>query len=506
MRKRFGPRRLVGLTGIVALAAIMMAVFTGSAGAIVAGGGFTTINSAVDGPGTCFNGPGVVNCNIYASKSAVWINGGPTNGANALTDGTYFFVVGVPGGEQCGIDDGNDGALLAPPTPCPDLNLSDNNDAYTNRTFTVSGGKITAYSGTHDKYWTGSQYLIRLMPYDDTTNNGGEYFLGMCRIDAGTAGYPASPAQCKYDNFKVNQTICVGSVCTPTPFGTLSGAKYYDANMNGQRDPGEVGIPNWAIDYTDGTADTLLTDSHGEFTVQLSPDSYSFAEEQATNRTGPPFNLPEWFQTGNTVDQTDDSAGAAGEGSTLNSDESYSVTVVNGGITSGLLFGNVCLGRGGGLTLGFWSNKNGQALETASDFALLTSLNLVNANGSPRDFTGTLSQNKAALSSWLLSATATNMAYMLSAQLAAMELNVAHGFVSGSALVYVGGSINAFWTVTALMTAANTELGVAPVTVAASADRTLEETYKSALDAGNNNVNFVQAGPSTCPAPTFPTG
>ena len=37
-----------------------------------------------------------------------------------------------------------------------------------------------------------------------------------------------------------------------------------------------------------------------------------------------------------------------------------------------------------------------------------------------------LGQNKTALHDWLLNANATNMAYMLSAQLAAMELNVRH--------------------------------------------------------------------------------
>ena len=68
------------------------------------------------------------------------------------------------------------------------------------------------------------------------------------------------------------------------------------------------------------------------------------------------------------------------------------------------------------MTLGFWSNKNGQKLETADDFVALTALHLVNANGSPRDFTSSLSNNKSALNSFLLGANATNMANMLSAQ------------------------------------------------------------------------------------------
>src|SRR5206468_12328431 len=41
---------------------------------------------------------------------------------------------------------------------------------------------------------------IRLMPYDDTTNNGGVYILAICSLDN---GYPVSPSDCKYDAFKV---------------------------------------------------------------------------------------------------------------------------------------------------------------------------------------------------------------------------------------------------------------------------------------------------------------
>ena len=105
-------------------------------------------------------------------------------------------------------------------------------------------------------------------------------------------------------------------------------------------------------------------------------------------------------------------------------------------------FGNLCLGGGGGLTLGFWSNRNGQRLETDADFTALNAMCLRNPNGTIRTFTGTLNQKKAALHDWLLGANATNMASMLSAQLAAMKLNVLHGNVSGTALVYAGSCGN----------------------------------------------------------------
>jgi hypothetical protein len=131
-------RRSSSLVGLVLLFTAFAIMNVAGAGAVVAGAGFTTTNAAVDGQGTCFNGPGVVNCNIYQEKEHVWINGGPTRGANSLSDGTYFFVVGVPGGENSDI---NDVAIVPDDGTGTTKNLSDDFDAYTNRTFTVSGGK-----------------------------------------------------------------------------------------------------------------------------------------------------------------------------------------------------------------------------------------------------------------------------------------------------------------------------------------------------------------------------
>jgi hypothetical protein len=496
-KKRFGRRSTVGLVALVALAAMALIAFVGGAGAVVAGAGYTTTNSNYDGAGTCFNGPGVVNCNIYQAKENVWINGGPTNGTSALSDGTYFFVVGVPGGENSDI---NDAAAVPDTTAATAKNLSDDFDAYTNRTFTVVNHHIATSTGTH-VFDSGK---IRLFPYSDTTNSGGEYFVGICKYtpddpattDVNESTYPVDPADCKYDNFKVNQTICVGETCTPTPFGVVSGEKYYDANANGQLDAGEAGIANWPIDFTDGvTPNSQLTGTDGTFSLNLSPAGYTFQEELPNTPTT-------WTQTGNTVDQTHSTG--TGESASL-TNKIYSVTVVDGGTTTGLNFGNLCVGAGGGLTLGFYSNKNGQATVTAADLTFLTSLNLVNANGSPFD-----PASAKTLATWLVNATATNMAYMLSAQLATMELNVRHGAVSGSALIYAPGTTsanaNGFATVSDVMAEGNTLLGSTGgnLTVAASTLRTHEEAVKTALDRGNNNLNFVQPDAGHCPTPIFP--
>ena len=98
-------------------------------------------------------------------------------------------------------------------------------------------------------------------------------------------------------------------------------------------------------------------------------------------------------------------------------------------------------------------------------------------------------------------ATATNMAYMLSAQLAAMQLNVLNGLVNGNAFIYAPGTNSAnalgFATVNAVMTEANTLLGSAnPLLIpSGNADRPRAEALKNALDKANNNLNFVQSTP-----------
>ncbi len=92
------------------------------------------------------------------------------------------------------------------------------------------------------------------------------------------------------------------------------------------------------------------------------------------------------------------------------------------------------------------------------------------------------------------------MAYMLSVQLAAMELNVLNTFVSGTALVYETclmdyGYSTGFISINDLMAAADAELCAHPVTKSGSPDRAKQECLKNALDDANNNKNFVQPSP-----------
>lgn len=452
----------------VATAALLVGMLPASAAAAVGGAGFTTFADA----SKCFDSPNGIDCNNYDTKIDVYMNGGPT--AGGITAGSYYFTVVAPGSQASAPFDESDAGNLS---AC-------GNDVYANRTFDkLANGNIT-YTGadptSHILDTIHGKTIISLGDpnnlYCDTPNPGGVYIMAICAQGA------TGPADCKYDAFRITGGEPV------TPEGVLSGSKYYDANENGQRDPNEVGIAGWKITITDGTAYNLTTDANGDFSQSNVPaDTYTVAEVQA----GSP-----WVQTGNTVDQTSSSGGNFVQSLT---NFVYTVVVADG-TTSGLNFGNVCRLTPGGLTIGFWSNKNGLNLLTADDFAALNALHLRNANGTDRDFNeASLAQKKNAFRGWLLSATATNMAYMLSAQLAGTVLNVRHGFTNPSIIVDAAGH-----TVADIIALADAALAADGLTLAGDPNRADQETLKNILDKINNGGSFTQPTPDTCPTPVFP--
>ncbi len=186
-----------------------------------------------------------------------------------------------------------------------------------------------------------------------------------------------------------------------------------------------------------------------------------------------------------------------------------------------------CQGKGG-LTLGFWSNKNGKAKLQPNDpvwRALLNNLNLVNATGA--DFVigslpgTTFTTAFNALNAWLLNATANNMAYMLSAQLTATTLDVNYNGLADNTVLFIpktltvnganavavltlNGTVglskdidgNGYITINALMAAADKELGLHKVTINAGQFRTYQDVLKTLLDKVNNNqLLFVSSAP-----------
>jgi hypothetical protein len=290
--------------------------------------------------------------------------------------------------------------------------------------------------------------------YDDTPNAGGEYKAWV------STGSTFTNSETKTDNFKVKNEGGCEPECGPPPQGTLNVLKFYDANANGVNDDGQE-IAGWHFNIHDG----INWDRETPISMVLAEDEYVVTE-------GTPIEK-NWTHT---------------------TENPVTVTLLDGDNQT-VEFGNLCVGAGGGLTLGFWSNKNGQKLVTKNpDLELLAKLHLRNANGTDYD-----PPSASDLSKWLLNASATNMAYMLSAQLAAMELNVLNGKVNEGALIYAPGTLSAnalgFATVGAVMAEADTELGVHGKAMSGDSWRSYQEALKNALDKANNNLTFVQGEP-----------
>ncbi len=125
--------------------------------------------------------------------------------------------------------------------------------------------------------------------------------------------------------------------------------------------------------------------------------------------------------------------------STLNAPENpVTGLVLDANQTTEVDFGNYCTCGSGGRTLGLWSNPNGKlkladgATGMNYEFGILDALNLRTANGGNfyLNLANAQDTNYTTFRNWLLGATATNMAYMLSAQLAAMRMDVEAGCVN----------------------------------------------------------------------------
>jgi hypothetical protein len=299
-------------------------------------------------------------------------------------------------------------------------------------------------------------YQWQLTGSDITGADGSTFTPGTpgsytCRVTASNQAGSASQTSPAFD---------VGSALS-----ALSLLKFYDKNANGHYDTGtESAISHWQVSV-DGVG-TFLTPA----TVSLSAGSY-VARESTPSQAN-------WLAT--TAKAVQVSLGASDQ------------TTVS--------FGNVCIGGGGAMGSGFWANKNGEALFGLEELASMIALNLRNTDG-----TAFNPLSYSTFKTWLKKASATNMAYALSAQLAAMKLNVSNAKVNGAALIYAPGTTSAnakgFATVNAVTAEANVELGIHGLTKSGSSFRRYQASLQSALVKANGNVTFVQATPC---AFTFP--
>jgi hypothetical protein len=416
----------------------------------------TTLRADPPLPGAIFTTDSTctqVNQNIFDNKDDVYIDGGPAHpGAAGLPDGSYCVQVTDPSGQTV-------------------LGLSDPGAV------TVVGGEFVQCYQLSSILKTGSSGFT-VPGYDDTPNPGGEYKVWVstdCNFDNNSS---------KTDNFQVNNT---NPTPTPTPSATPTAtptatpyptpcpkgwaciSTFYDANANGVQDDGEPSLTGWQLNIFGHNNLQVLKETPK--CVYARVGLYRFVERRP--------NETNWVPT--TPYRVEEDV-----------DTDY---------TENVTFGNVCLGEGGANDAPFWVNRDSWTIMTSADLTFLSSLYLRNAAGA--DFNP--ATNKA-FSNWLAKASITNMAYALSAQLAAMELNVRHNYVNGSALVYASGllpystpGLNSagFISINDLMAAAAAEIQAHGLTTSGSPDRPGQEALKDALEDANNNKSFTQSSPCT---------
>lgn len=244
--------------------------------------------------------------------------------------------------------------------------------------------------------------------------------------------------------------------------------KFYDANVNGYQDYNEQNIAGVSFHISGSGVDQTLTTggAPGDCFGNLSAGTYTIRE-----------TVPSGYYTTSGDSQ---------------------VVYINNPLVAN--FGNVCLGAGGAKGVGFWTNKNGETAINQSGqleniLSMLRYFGLRNADGSDFD-----PYSYAQLKTWMQGANAKNMAYMLSAQLAAMYINMQLGYVSSyNSYVYTPGC--GFWgngnfmDLSTLIWYTNYWLWYKTTVDGKDPDRSYLECLKKAFDNANNNLNFVQSQP-----------
>lgn len=439
-----------------------------------------------------------VNQNLYDDKADVYLNGGPQGMSNnGLPDGQYFFQVTDPSGAT----------LLS----------TDNADC---RRLQVVGGRVSgSVAGTSCAGHLNGLYNpangstpVQLLPFNDTPNNGGEYKVWLIRQTDTTSIDANDPrvinfqnSNEKSDNFKVRNAI-IGfceefpddPMCSPDITYSISGTKFYDSDADGVRDLGEVGFAGIRIEIIFTPELTLepnpvlrTTDSSGNWSVDGIPLGTSYAVREIL--PPPCMNGTYWRQTAPAAPGT------------------YSGIVANMNVT-GLDFGDLCFRpASGGKTLGFWSNKNGQAIMRSTDnfagaLAFLRNLPLKTTRTGNVDFDPT---TYASFRTWLLDGNAVNMAYMLSVQLAATSLDVRYSLLSDAQIVDTtdyNDPLNpldddpriGFASIGFVRQQAILLLTISGYTPSGDPNRVAQELYKDILDDINNNrLPFASTTPCT---------
>ena len=447
----------INRVGVIASAVIGCVCVVGAARAQnISGAIFTTISD-----GTTVNG------NHYLNKTDVYLNGGPQNCVSpGLPAGDYYYMVtNPPGSVQLSLDSTFDRQFRVTPASSGKIGENTGNTAtHPSGTAPCAGGITvrlakdpTDFADTDNAGGVYKAWITRKADFDTYCNT--TYGIG---VDCGLDGFIHSNT--KTDNFKV-----AGDA---TYNGALVAYKFYDKNANGQYDPGyDLDLSNWPMtlkSISQGVDSTHQTGNDGTTSWDPLVPATDYTVTEGTPIQG------NWVHSATIYD---------GHG-TAPQNPAGPLTVV-AGYTTYVSFCNYCNYPSNGRTLGFCSNRNGQALVDAGDLAALVALNLRSGSGANFD-----PATYAALKTWLLNGTATNMAYMLSVQLAAMKLNTLNNFVNGNGFYVPAGK-----TINQIMADANTSLGLYNITLSGHAQRANQEQLKNWLDQLNNGAGVLSPTP-----------
>ena len=237
----------------------------------------------------------------------------------------------------------------------------------------------------------------------------------------------------------------------------VTGSVFLDSDHDGVRDPGEGPAVGWQVRLvTPLTTQVEITDGNGE---------YRFGDVPAGS-----YSVELVLQNGY----------AATTASTA------TVQVVGCADAEVGAFGVALAAMAcDGHTIGFWRNKHG--LDLVIQYGILGTL----PGLSLRNQAGQLvaPATTAAWKTFLQGANSVNMAYMLSAQLAAMHANVLSGFVDAGCLVsdpFLGTV-----SIASLMQQAVASLQQYGATPVGHPQREAQQRLKNALDGANNNANWL---------------
>ncbi len=189
MNPFFAPKQKLSCLAV----ALALALSTGSAFAQkLSGAVYTTTKDGT-----------VVNQNLYAARTDVYLNGGPQNtNSSGLPDGTYYFQVTDPSGKTL---------------------LSTDNAAC--RQLTVTGERVSGATGPcphPDGAFNpaNGSTTVQLAPFSVTPNAGSEYKAWLIPTGKATVGPDPrvlvfANANAKTDNFKTRESVPQGS-CQPS--------------------------------------------------------------------------------------------------------------------------------------------------------------------------------------------------------------------------------------------------------------------------------------------------